>query len=108
MQSSQPESLFVELAKQIPALVVLAWLVWWFLRHLRDVMLAQRQDIAAITREHASRLEEILESRAAMLERVIAALDRSSLLHEKVLTRIEVIGRCPLEDETARNPRRRT
>lgn len=74
-------SVWIEFAKQVPALAVLAVLVVYFLNFLGKISDAHKEDIKRLEQAHAERMARIMGD-----YRTVA--DRNSSMYEKVLEKL--------------------
>lgn len=86
------EPLWIEVAKQIPALAVLVYLVTYFLGHLRQMTQDHQIRMSAMSEEHrASQLAQssaYSAQNADLVRRVADALDRSTNSQDRLLTEL--------------------
>lgn len=78
-------SVLIEAAKQVPALVVLVFVVVVFLKHLREIALSHKEDVNRIEKLHSERILRVIKDYEATSERNIR-------LYEKVLQRLGAAG----------------
>jgi hypothetical protein len=65
---------WMELIKQVPALVVLVWIVYKFLDHLKSIIADHRND----QNQHIVSFREMAEEQQQHLSRSSAAIDRNT------------------------------
>lgn len=79
--------LLIEAAKQVPALVVLAYLTVQFLAHMKDRDQTFTSELKAIHDERKSSQESsdrIIERNSELLGRALGSMDRMELREERV------------------------